>query len=244
MAGAGRARSRAALLLTWPAGLALVSWRYLWRTTPLHRAEERDTPAEQPPALPQSAVDDELQPEDSGVGPLFHRRYSVLVVGSRLSAAELMSEVKKNLNQAAPSEVAVFSKTRGDDDTVRAGDEYVVRMPGPWNGPVRVVEDTDTSFRLATLRGHLEAGQITFSAQPEGDSLRFTIESWSRSGDRLAHLLYDRLRFAKEIQLNMWTHFCLRTARIAGGRVRGGVTIRTRRFTTAAASPGSPGRAS
>jgi hypothetical protein len=240
MAGGGRARTRAGLLVTWPAGLALVSWRYLWRTTPLHRVEERDLPEERPPALPESAAHDDLQPAESGYGPLFHRRYSVLVAGSGLSPAGLMSEVKKNLNYAAPSEVAFFSKTRGEDDTVRAGDEYLVRMPGPWNGPVRVVEDTSASFRLATLRGHLEAGQITFSARPEGDGLRFEIESWTRSGDRLAHLLYDRLRLAKEIQLNMWTHFCLRTARIAGGRVRGGVTIRTRRFAGSSA-PGSGG---
>ncbi len=29
-------------------------------------------------------------------------------------------------------------------------------------------------------------------------------------------------------QLNMWTHFCIRTAALAGGKPQGGVTIRTR----------------
>ena len=48
---------------------------------------------------------------------------------------------------------------------MEVGDEYVVRMPGPWDGPVRVVEVTPTSFRLATLDGHLEAGQIEFRAR-------------------------------------------------------------------------------
>jgi hypothetical protein len=33
---------------------------------------------------------------------------------------------------------------------------------------------------------------------------------------------------AKEIQLNMWVRFCRSAADLAGGRVRGGVTIRTR----------------
>ena len=37
-----------------------------------------------------------------------------------------------------------------------------------------------------------------------------------------------QLRLAKEIQLNMWSHFCVRVAALAGGRPRGGVTIRTR----------------
>ncbi len=40
--------------------------------------------------------------------------------------------------------------------------------------------------------------------------------------------MYNKLRLAKEIQLNMWTHFCIRAAALAGGRPRGGVTIRTR----------------
>jgi len=76
--------------------------------------------------------------------------------------------------------------------------------------------------------GHLEAGEIEFRAKPDGDALHFEIESWARAGDRLSALLYNKLRLAKGIQLNMWSHFCLRTARLAGGRAQGGITIRTR----------------
>jgi len=124
--------------------------------------------------------------------------------------------------------MAEFRKTRGQDGVLREGDEFVVRMPGPWDGPVRVVRRDATSFRLATLKGHLEAGEIEFRAEPDGDELHFGIESWARAGDRLSDLLYNRLRLAKEIQLNMWTHFCVRTAELAGGRPQGGLTIRTR----------------
>ena len=131
------------------------------------------------------------------------------------------------LNQASP-EMAVFRKTRGADGPLRYGDEFVVRMPGPWDGPVRVVHRDATSFRLATLQGHLEAGQIEFRGPPDGDALRFEIESWARAGDRLADVMYNKLRLAKEIQLNMWTHFCIRAAALAGGRPQGGITIRTR----------------
>jgi Domain of unknown function (DUF1990) len=74
--------------------------------------------------------------------------------------------------------------------------------------------------RLATLDGHLEAGEIEFRASSAGGALRFEIESWARAGDRLADLLYNKLRLAKEIQLNMWSHFCVRTAALAGGRPR------------------------
>jgi hypothetical protein len=124
--------------------------------------------------------------------------------------------------------MAVFRKTRGARDSLRQGDEFIVRMPGPWDGPVRVVRRDERSFRLATLDGHLEAGEIEFRAEPDGDALRFEIESWARAGDRLSALLYNKLRLAKEIQLNMWSHFCVRAAALAGGRPQGGITIRTR----------------
>ena len=94
-----------------------------------------------------------------------------------------------------------------------AGDEYVVRMPGPWDGPVRVVERTPTAFRFATLEGHLEAGQIRFTAQ-DGELLEFRIESWARAGDRLSNLLYHHLRMSKEVQLHMWTSMLERVAEL------------------------------
>ena len=104
-------------------------------------------------------------------------------------------------------------------------------MPGPWDGPVRVVHRTPTSFRFATLAGHLEAGQIEFRACARGRSgwCVFEIESWARPGDRVSHLLYNRLLLAKEIQLNLWTETCLGVARSTGGRLRGGVRVHTRR---------------
>jgi hypothetical protein len=124
--------------------------------------------------------------------------------------------------------MAVFRRTGGGGGRLETGDEFVVRMPGPWDGPVRVVRREPDSFRLATLAGHLEAGEIEFRAAGDGDALSFEIESWARAGDRLAALLYNKLRLAKEIQLNMWSHFCVRVAALAGGRPQGGVTIRTR----------------
>ena len=140
-----------------------------------------------------------------------------------------MRRVSGDPNRVSPKELAHFGKVRGDRDTMRVGDEFVVRMPGPWDGPVRVVDRTPASFRLATLDGHLEAGQIEFSAREEGPMLEFQIESWARAGDRFSNLLYDRLRMSKEIQLHMWTSVLERVAKLAGGRLTGGIEIRTRR---------------
>lgn len=111
---------------------------------------------------------------------------------------------------------------------MRVGDEFTVRMPGPWDGPVRVVVVTPTSFRFATLEGHLEAGQIEWRAGSDDGRLVFAIESWARPGDRASALLHHRLRMAKEVQLHMWTSVIERVARLCGGRITGGVSIETR----------------
>ena len=129
----------------------------------------------------------------------------------------------------APTDLARFIKVAGDKELMHVGDEFTVRMPGPWDGPVRVVEVTPTSFRLATLEGHLEAGQIEFRAYDKED-LVFEIESWARSGDKLSSLLFDRLRFAKEVQLHMWLSVLERATRLAGGTRAGLNSIETRRF--------------
>ena len=227
-----RRPSRTRRLVTassWPVGIALTSWAYMWRITPLHRRElagsmERDAP----PSLPPDASRQEAQLSEAGVGPLYHRRYQALIVEPELSAEELMSRLAGDLNQAAPREFARFTKVLGDDASMEAGDEYVVRMPGPWDGPVRVVARTPTSFRFLTLDSHLEAGQIEFRVTSEDGGLRFTIESWARSGDELSRIMYHRLHMAKEVQFHMWTSFLERVVRIAGGRLQGGIDAETR----------------
>jgi len=203
----------------------------MWRTTPMHRREEAGSVADDaPPDFPEAVTREEVQPAADGVGPLFHRRYSALVREPRCSPEDLIARVSTDLNTVTPTEFAVFQKVYGDDhDDMRVGDEYVVRMAAPWDGPVRVVHRTPRSFRFATLDGHLEAGQIEFRAEPAPEGLRFEIESWARSGDRFSNLLYHQLRMAKEIQLHMWTSFLERVARKSGGRLTGGIDIHTRR---------------
>lgn len=208
--------------------MALVTWRYFWRVTALHRRETSGDSSDLPPPLPPELVDEKTKTLGDGVGPMFHRRFSVRIKGSRMGPRELLDSVARNVNRAAPWTVAVFHKTLGEEGTTRVADEYRVQMPGPWDGPVRVLHRDETSMRFGTLQGHLEAGQIQFRAQETDGALRFEVEAWSRAGDRMANLLYSRLRVAKEIQFNMWVHYCLQAADIAGGRVLGGVSIDTR----------------
>jgi hypothetical protein len=224
-----RSRTLAALA-RWPAGIALTSWRYMWRTTPMRRREmTAEEASAQPPTVPPDFDGDDVQRPEEGSGPLFHRRYRVSIADARLTASEVMARVQADPNLVAPTEFARFERIRRMGGGMRVNDEYIVHMPGPWNGPVRVAEVADDSFRLVTLRGHLEAGQIEFRVT-EDDDLAFQIQSWARSGDALSSLLYDRLRMAKEIQLHMWTSTLERVVRLAEGSRRGRISIETHRF--------------
>lgn len=200
----------------------------MWRTTPFHRRELLGSRAmDWAPDFATDVERDEVQLPENGVGPLFHRLFRGRIRNSDQSPEELMALVMANLNRLTPTGFAHFSKVRGDKDRMRLADEYVVRMPGPWDGPVRVVAITPTSFRLATLAGHLEAGQIEFRAFYD-DGLSLSIETWASSGDRFSRLLYQHLRMAKEVQFHMWTSFLERAARISGGRLTGGIDVETR----------------
>jgi hypothetical protein len=187
----GSLSTRLGIVLRWPIGLALISWRYLWRITPVYRREEDGGPDDLPPPIPDGVETGDVQGLADGYGPLLHRRYAVRVAGSRSTPEQVVALLAADPNSAAPQDAAVFVKSKGGGDTsfgeMEVGDEYVVRMPGPWDGPVRVVHRTPTSFRFATLSGHLEAGQIEFRARCEGSELVFEIESWARPGDRASH---------------------------------------------------------
>jgi hypothetical protein len=216
--------------LRWPVGVLLTGWAYMWRTTPLHRREhpgswEEDRPQPLPPEL----RDDDVQGFDDGAGPLLHRRYRARIRDGELDAAALMARLAADPNRAAPGTLAHFEKQVGEEGRMAVGDEWLVRMPGPWDGPVRVVEVTPTSFRFVTLQGHLEAGQIEWHAADEDGDVLFGVESWARSGDRLSDVMHNRLRMAKEVQLHMWTSVIEQAAELAGGRLARGIDIDTRR---------------
>ena len=224
------ATKRLSTALRWPAGVALTSFRYMWRITPVHRWEyEGSLEEDSPPTLPGGVSLAEIQALEDGVGPLVHRLYWTTIRGSRLSPDALVERIGEDLDRIAPSEFASFQKLEGDKGRLRIGDTYVVRMPGPWDGPVRVIDVGRSSFRLATLEGHLEAGQIEFRAARRNAALEFAIESWARSGDRLSDLLYTHLRMSKEVQLHMWTTVLERVANLAGGELSGGISVITRR---------------
>src|SRR5690348_5188098 len=139
--------------LTWPFGVALTSWDYMWRTTPMHRTERTGAFADATSdllELPPGASRDEVAGYRDGHGPLFHRLYRTEIRECDCSAKDLIVRVTADLNAAAPTAFARFQKVLGEPGELTVGDEYVVRMPGPWDGPVRVIDVSERSFRLAT----------------------------------------------------------------------------------------------
>jgi hypothetical protein len=226
-----RVPNRLATSLFWPVGIALTSWAYVWRTTVLHRRELDGVLDEDgPPPLPPGVGPDGIQGLDDGAGPLFHRTYRSRIRGSGLDATQLIARLGADPDEAAPVTLARFHKVSGPAGRMAVGDEFVVHMPGPWDGPIRCVHVDRTSFRFATLDGHLEAGQIEWGAAdlPDG-TVEFRIESRARAGDRVSALLHDNLRMAKEVQLHMWTSVHEQVAKLCGGRLTGGIDIETRR---------------
>jgi hypothetical protein len=213
----------------WPVGLLATSWSYVSRTTPMHRRELEGSWAEDgPPPIPPGVRNEGIQGPEHGAGTYLHRRYRARIVGPRMDAAALIRHLSEDPNRVAPGGLAHFEKTRGEEGRMAPGDEWVVRMPGPWDGPLRVVEVVPEHFRFATLEGHLEAGQIQWSARDDAGALVFGIDSWARPGDRASDLIHNHLRMAKEVQLHMWISVLERVARLAGERLDAGVDIETR----------------
>lgn len=223
-------------------GLFRTGARYAFHRVPLFRRGRRGA---EPPPLPD--LDRELPGDPStvqraadGVGPLYHRRYVIGFTDADLGPVELMRHIRADVNAAVPTDMARFTDDGdGGIDPAEVGEEYVVILPGPWNGPVRVVEADDTSFTLATLAGHMEAGQITFRTgiHPDHGWVTFEIQSFARSGSRLFHLLYDVLPLGREMQLHMWASFCEQVVELAGGVVMTSVEVDTHTYPEIGAEP-------
>jgi len=215
----------------WPAGVALATARYVASTPEVQRTGE--TRSGPPPRLaaPEDAA--EVQPIEEGEGSAYQRLYRVLFAGS-LTPEQVIDRVLSDLNAVSPTEVAEFVPQHVEDSSGEVGREFVVRMPGPWSANVRIIGRTPTSFTLATLRGHMEAGQIEFRSGIDDDDDEghrfFEICSVARSGNRPFGFLYDRARIASEMQMHMWAHFCRRVVTLCEGRQLGKVSVHTIRY--------------
>lgn len=223
--------------LHWAVGTTAALARYPFQRVPTYRRDrigehhsDRPDPDREFPGDP-----DTVQRAGQGVGPVYHRRYWIEVTDTDVGPDELLELIADDLNSVTPSGISRFEGLDGRDlHGIEVGDELVVRLPGPWEGPIRVVERTPASFRFVTLKGHMEAGEIVFRTSiEERGFLRFEIESWARSSTRQFRVLYDLVPIAREMQLQMWSRFCTAVARRAGGVLMSNVQSHTCRSTEA-----------
>ncbi len=212
------------------AGTAVVLWRRV--LFPRHESRlDRQQPGPAPKPIPQAAQHGAtpLQLPIDGHGPVFQRCYRADIADPASSASTLMRQIMLNLPDFSPDALAAFTKAE-DRREMQVGDEYDIKILGPWNGSVRVIEVKPTTFALATLEGHPEAGQISFQLNPHptlANTLRFEIQSWARSRDALVQLTYQHLKLGQEAQTSTWVTFCERVVAASGGTLSGEIEVTT-----------------
>lgn len=159
----------------------------------------------------------ELLFAERGRGPLLQRDYWGVIDGCAISPAEVMRIVARWFPRFAPPELVVFT---APSRPLRVGDEIGVRIRGVPRTAVRVIHQDAQSLTLATLRGHPEAGRITFGAyrNRRGDVI-FHIRSRARSGSRFQRAGF--LALGEGMQTRTWADFVDRVAVTVGRGVVG-----------------------
>jgi hypothetical protein len=149
--------------LGWLVGAPLAVFRFLRREIPIVAIH----PPGQLGPLAAEAPDADRREDEAGVGPVVHRLYSATIRTPQLTAARLLAVIAADPNVIAPSEVLRFEKTDGERGRLQEGDELLIRMAGPWNGPVKVTRRWEEGFRLTATHGHPQLGQVELRIRDE-----------------------------------------------------------------------------
>ena len=173
--------------------------------------------------------DGAVQSPDDGFGPLHRRGYQVRIVEPAMSAEQLLDAFRRDPNRFSPTSFAVFVPDPSPRGLLE-GTEVEVKLPGPWDGPVRVTEATASLVRFETLDGHMEAGRIEFTAEDVDGGIRFSIDSLAKSGDAAFDWLYRSARIGKQFQSEMWAQVLEAAVRVSGGHQEGRLHFTTTTF--------------
>lgn len=213
---------RAVRRIGWLVGAPLAAFRFLRRAMPVVELD----PERGPPALPAEDPDPAHREDDLAVSAPLHRLYTTTIRDPRLKARQLMAIIAADPNVAAPTEVLRFEKAGGSPRDLQVGDELLIRMPGPWNGPVEVTRRWESGLRLAAVRGHPQLGQMEMHARDEGDQIELRIQTRERAaGWSFAAL--QRIGLVRRMQSYTWVSMLENAAQLAGGRPPERVTVRS-----------------
>lgn len=174
-----------------------------------------------------------VQAAADGDGPLVLRCYEVDIARAELAPEALIERLLARPADLNDDRIAGFVRDDAPATDLADGDELVVELPGPWNGPVRVTRASPSGLLLQTLSGHMEAGQIRFDTTDHVErtdgthDYAFRIRSWARGGNPTFTVLHLGLRVAKELQTAMWVAMCEGAVDVSGGRRRGRIRVLT-----------------
>lgn len=155
--------------------------------------------------------------DDHAVGPAVDRLYGATIEAPVLNAERLLAIVAADPNVIAPAEVLRFEKIRCRGRGLEEGDELLIRMAGPWNGPTRVTRRWTEGFRLAGMRGHPQVGQLELRARDDGGRISIEIQTHERAASIPFHLLW-RIGLIRRMQDYTWATMIGKASQLAGGR--------------------------
>jgi hypothetical protein len=174
-------------------------------------------------AISKTNLKNEFQSIASGFGPVLVRDYWTVIKNSRLRPHEIMDLVALKFPEFAPNSLCIFAPSQSNDGhdsepqhrDIRMGDKLNIHIRMAAHCQVRVLGRDRASITLGTLKGHPEAGKITFGAyrNPHGDVI-FHIRSRARSRNALTYLGFTTL--GDPMQTNTWTEFVNRVALTVG----------------------------
>jgi hypothetical protein len=159
-------------------------------------------------------VENALLPAGSGAGPLLQRDYWAVFAGCALKPSEVMTHVKTHFCELPPRALVQFVAPDG----VNTNAELDIRIPPGQSCRVRVMHQDAQSLTFGTLRGHPEAGRITFGAyrNANGDVI-FHIRSRARSSSMSKRVGF--LAIGDAMQTNTWSGFINNTAAAVGAHI-------------------------
>lgn len=171
-------------------------------------------------------LETDLLPPEEGAGKLLQRDYWAIIGDCGLGPREVAGLVRERFWDFPPSSLVKFNRCDGGIDPLEVGDEMDVeiRMAGTFR--VRVLHSDENSVTIGTIKGHPEAGRITFGAYRNSrKDVIFHIRSLARSGSRMTLLGFKAL--GEAMQTNTWTDFIKAVAAASGQGVLGEIRAET-----------------
>jgi NADH dehydrogenase len=123
---------------------------------------------------------DEITPAE-GTGTVEIKRFWTVIHGSPLDAAGLIRAFRRHFKDVMPSPVGVEPAAPAVELDPNA--VLTIALPGRGHVQIRVEEVTEKQIIVATLRGHILAGIVRFSAEPAGDAIRFEVMTCDAAAD-------------------------------------------------------------